>query len=229
MYPLTLPPPAHAGQPRACRARAQSTHGVALRRSRRSPVHVRPRRGGDRARRSDAARPPVRVYDLERIVRRGAAHSRWASRRGSARKGVSRASHRHPFPLTRPPPPKKKDLWGLYHDRLGFLAAVDSTEIRVRTSTEDRTLQVAGAMLGAMDQRVSGRPWNVHTQPASVRDPPRLRPSQATDSCRAATLPDRLDGPGVPMPRRERGARRVPSRAGVDDAPADERAAQGAS
>ena len=43
------------------------------------------------------------------------------------------------------------------------------------------------------------------------------------------TLLDRLNGPGVPMSRRRRGARRVSSRAGVDDAPADERVAQGAS
>ena len=108
--PLTLPPPAHAGQPRTCRARAQSTHGVALHRSRRSPAHVRPRRGSDRARRDDAAQPPVRAYLLERIVRYGAAHSRWAFRRGSARKGVCHHLHFRdpvgtPFPLTRPPPP----------------------------------------------------------------------------------------------------------------------------
>ena len=87
-------------------------------------------------------------------------------------------------------------------------------------------------MLAAMDPRVSGRPWKVHTQPASVRDAvnlPRLQLSQATDCCCAPTLLDRLDGPGVPMPRRGRGARRVPNRAGVDDAPEDERIAQGAS
>jgi hypothetical protein len=232
IYPLTLPLPAHARQPRACRARAQSTHRVALHRSRRSPAHVRPRWGSDRARRDDAAQPSVRAYHLERVVRRGAAHPRWAFRRGSARKGVCHfcASRWHPFSDDASSP--KKDLWELYHDRLGFLVAVDPTEIRVRTSTEDRTLQVAGAMLAAMDPRVSGRPWKVHTQPASVRDavnPPRLRPSRTTDQCCAATLLDRLDGPGVPMPRRGRGARRVPSRAGVDDALADERIAQGAS
>jgi len=62
----------------------------------------------------------------------------------------------------------KQDLWELYHDRLEFLTAVDPTEIWVRTSTEDRTLQVAGAMLAAMDPRASGKPWKVHTQPASV-------------------------------------------------------------
>jgi hypothetical protein len=75
---------------------------------------------------------------------------------------------RFPFPLTHRQ--EKKDLWELYHDRLGFLAAVDPAEIWVRTSTEDRTLQVAGAMLSAMNPRISGQPWNVHTQPASVSD-----------------------------------------------------------
>ena len=87
-------------------------------------------------------------------------------------------------------------------------------------------------MLAAMDPHIAGRPWNVHTQPASVRDavnPPRLRPSQTTDWCDASTLLDRFDGPSLPMPRRGHGTRRVPGRAGVDDAPTDERIAQGTS
>jgi hypothetical protein len=61
---------------------------------------------------------------------------------------------------------------------------VDPTEILVRTSTEDRALQTAGAVLAAMDPCVSGQPWNVYTQPTSVRNavnPSRLRPSQTTD------------------------------------------------
>jgi len=43
------------------------------------------------------------------------------------------------------------------------------------------------------------------------------------------TLLDRLDGPGVPMSRRRHGAQCISSCAGVDDAPADEHVAQGAS
>jgi hypothetical protein len=54
-------------------------------------------------------------------------------------------------------------LFGVSH-----LTAVDPTEIWVRTSTEDRTFQVAGAMLAAMQPCASGQPWKVHTQPASV-------------------------------------------------------------
>ena len=64
---------------------------------------------------------------------------------------------------------KQQDLWELYHDHLGFLRVVDPNEIWVRTSTEDRTMQVAGAMLAAMDPFVTGLPWPVYTQPASVR------------------------------------------------------------
>jgi len=66
----------------------------------------------------------------------------------------------------------EQDLWELYHDKLGFLCAVDPAEIWVRTSTEDRTMQVAGAMLAAMDPNVAGKPWSVHTQPTSVRPHP---------------------------------------------------------
>ena len=62
----------------------------------------------------------------------------------------------------------QKDLWELYHDHLGLIRAVDPSEIWVRTSTEDRTMQVAGAMLAAMDPLVAGQPWPVYTQPASV-------------------------------------------------------------
>lgn len=71
----------------------------------------------------------------------------------------------------------KQDLWELYHDRLEFLTVVDPTEIWLRTSTEDRTLQVAGAILAAMDPRASGKPWNVHTQPASVCSTVAMKPN----------------------------------------------------
>ncbi|KAF8264862.1 histidine phosphatase superfamily [Lactarius quietus] len=60
-----------------------------------------------------------------------------------------------------------KDLWELYHARLGLVSAyVGPEEVWVRTSTEDRTMQVAGAMLGAMD--AGAGPWTVYTQPSSI-------------------------------------------------------------
>ncbi|KAN0129956.1 phosphoglycerate mutase [Lactarius tabidus] len=59
-----------------------------------------------------------------------------------------------------------KDLWELYHTRLGFVGAPRSDEVWVRTSTEDRTMQVAGAMLGAMG--AGTWPWAVYTQPSSI-------------------------------------------------------------
>ncbi|KAH9993436.1 phosphoglycerate mutase-like protein [Russula vinacea] len=74
-----------------------------------------------------------------------------------------------------------QDLWELYHDHLGFVRGVDPREIWVRTSTEDRTMQVAGAMLAAMDPLVAGLPWPVYTQPASIDS---LVPAYA---CPAAT------------------------------------------
>ena len=39
-------------------------------------------------------------------------------------------------------------------------------EVQVRTSTEDRTMQVAGAVLGAMG--TGTWPWAAYTQPSSV-------------------------------------------------------------
>ncbi|KAI0262811.1 phosphoglycerate mutase-like protein [Gloeopeniophorella convolvens] len=60
------------------------------------------------------------------------------------------------------------DLWGVYHGKLGFLREVSQDEIWVRTSTEDRTMQTAGALLAAMDARIAGQRWPVHTQPSSI-------------------------------------------------------------
>jgi len=62
----------------------------------------------------------------------------------------------------------KQDLWKLYYDYLEFLTIVDPTKIWVHTLMEDHMLQVAGTMLAAMDLCASSRPWNMHTQPASV-------------------------------------------------------------
>ncbi|KAH9957830.1 histidine phosphatase superfamily [Russula dissimulans] len=79
-----------------------------------------------------------------------------------------------------------KDLWELYHDRLGLLCAVDPAEIWVRTSTEDRTMQVAGAMLAAMDPNVAGQPWTVYTQPASIDSLVPAYPCPAANAVRDA-------------------------------------------
>ncbi|KAH9017569.1 phosphoglycerate mutase-like protein, partial [Lactarius pseudohatsudake] len=64
-----------------------------------------------------------------------------------------------------------KDLWELYHARLRLVSAPRPRpdEVWVRTSTEDRTMQVAGAMLAAMGAGTdAGRPWAVYTQPSSI-------------------------------------------------------------
>lgn len=107
---------------------------------------------------------------------------------------------------------------------------MDPTEIWVRTSTEDRTLQVAGAMLAAMDPRVIGQPWKVHTQPASVRNPVAAEPKSPQPTLmHEKKMLDRLARPSVPMSRRERGARRIPGGAGVDNTSTGECVTQGAS
>ncbi|KAH8989038.1 phosphoglycerate mutase-like protein [Lactarius hatsudake] len=76
-----------------------------------------------------------------------------------------------------------KDLWELYHARLGLVSAPRPRpdEVWVRTSTEDRTMQVAGAMLAAMGAGTdAGRPWAVYTQPSSVRSLPPALPPRAS-------------------------------------------------
>ncbi|KAH9976993.1 phosphoglycerate mutase-like protein [Russula compacta] len=79
-----------------------------------------------------------------------------------------------------------RDLWELYHSRLGFLRVVDHHEIRVRTSTEDRTMQVAAMMLAAMDPSTAGQPWFVHTQPASIDSLVPAYPCPTADAVRNA-------------------------------------------
>lgn len=61
-----------------------------------------------------------------------------------------------------------QDFWGVYHDTLGYLDTVNDRDIHVRTSTEVRTQQVAGAMLFGMDPKTLETPWPVYTQPESV-------------------------------------------------------------
>ncbi|KIN93474.1 hypothetical protein M404DRAFT_171145 [Pisolithus tinctorius Marx 270] len=58
-----------------------------------------------------------------------------------------------------------RDFWGVYHDRLGFLEHVNEKEIYVRTSTEPRTQQAAGAMLYGMDPNTASKQWPVYMQP----------------------------------------------------------------
>lgn len=58
-----------------------------------------------------------------------------------------------------------QDFWGVYHEKLGFLERVNEKEIYIRTSTEPRTHQVAGAMLYGMDPDTAGKQWSVHMQP----------------------------------------------------------------
>lgn len=61
-----------------------------------------------------------------------------------------------------------QDFWSVYHDKLGFLANVNTEDIHVRTTTEVRTHQVAGGILFGMDPATAEIPWPVYTQPGSV-------------------------------------------------------------
>ena len=45
---------------------------------------------------------------------------------------------------------------------------VTPSNIYVRTSTEDRTYQVAGGMLFGMDPKTQNVQWQVHVQPSTV-------------------------------------------------------------
>ncbi|KAI6142938.1 histidine phosphatase superfamily [Pisolithus tinctorius] len=60
--------------------------------------------------------------------------------------------------------------WGVYHERLRFLEHVSEKEIYVRTSTEPRTQQVAGAMLYGMDPNTASKQWPMYIQP-DIIDP----------------------------------------------------------
>lgn len=62
-----------------------------------------------------------------------------------------------------------QDFASVYIDKLKFLRGVNTEEIWVRTSTEDRTYQVAGGLLFGMDSSVNNEPFKVHNEPASVR------------------------------------------------------------
>ena len=57
----------------------------------------------------------------------------------------------------------------MYHDKVDFLPSVNTKDILVRTSTEDRTQQVAGGLLFGMDPETAKKSWPVFTQPSGVR------------------------------------------------------------
>lgn len=55
-------------------------------------------------------------------------------------------------------------------DKLRFLQNVNAKDIWVRTTTEDRTYQVAGGMLYGMDNSMDNQPFKVHNEPTPVRN-----------------------------------------------------------
>ncbi|KAF9223286.1 phosphoglycerate mutase-like protein [Gyrodon lividus] len=61
-----------------------------------------------------------------------------------------------------------KDFWSVYHGKLGFLEHVNTADIYIRTSTEVRTHQVAGAILYGMDPSTVTQRWPVYTQPENI-------------------------------------------------------------
>ncbi|KAF8484365.1 phosphoglycerate mutase-like protein [Gautieria morchelliformis] len=61
-----------------------------------------------------------------------------------------------------------KDFASVYIDKLKFLQNINAKDIWVRTTTEDRTYQVAGGMLYGMDNSVDNQPFKVHNEPASI-------------------------------------------------------------
>ncbi|KAF9233181.1 phosphoglycerate mutase-like protein [Melanogaster broomeanus] len=61
-----------------------------------------------------------------------------------------------------------QDFWSVYHGKLGFLEHVNTEDIYIRTSTETRTHQVAGAILYGMDPSTIKQQWPVYTQPGNI-------------------------------------------------------------
>ncbi|GJJ08539.1 hypothetical protein Clacol_002757 [Clathrus columnatus] len=54
-----------------------------------------------------------------------------------------------------------KDFASVYINKLKFLKGVDAIDVYVRTSTEDRTYQVAGALLYGMDETLSKKQFKI--------------------------------------------------------------------
>ncbi|KAF8517913.1 phosphoglycerate mutase-like protein [Hysterangium stoloniferum] len=62
----------------------------------------------------------------------------------------------------------RKGFAAVYMDKVRFLKAVDENDIWIRTSTEDRTYQVAGGWLYGMNPSLDNVPFKVHNEPASI-------------------------------------------------------------
>ena len=62
-----------------------------------------------------------------------------------------------------------EDFWTVYHDKLHFVDQVSSEELYVRTGPNDRTNQVASALLAGMDASLALKEFTVYTEPATVR------------------------------------------------------------
>jgi hypothetical protein len=107
-----------------------------------------------------AAWASVRTRDLGRNLRRRTAHTGRFSRLHHSWEGqaISECSCQPVLTFL-------KNLWGVYHTRLGFLSSVEPSEISVRTTYVDRTKQVASGVLAGMDPSTTRREWAVHAQP----------------------------------------------------------------
>jgi len=61
-----------------------------------------------------------------------------------------------------------EDLWSVFHDKLGFLRSVNPNDIYVRTGPNDRTNQVASALLAGMQPSLANSEFAVFTEPATI-------------------------------------------------------------
>jgi len=61
-----------------------------------------------------------------------------------------------------------KDFAAVYMDKLNFLKTIDENDIWIRTSTEDRTYQVAGGWLYGMKPSLDNVPFKVRNEPATI-------------------------------------------------------------
>ncbi|OBZ74558.1 ER membrane protein complex subunit 1 [Grifola frondosa] len=79
-----------------------------------------------------------------------------------------------------------RDFWSVYADKVGFLHSVNEKDIFIRTSTETRTMQVAGGLLTGMDPAVASRTFPVTTQPSPIDSIPPSYSCPKADSIRNA-------------------------------------------
>jgi hypothetical protein len=61
-----------------------------------------------------------------------------------------------------------QDFFSVYDKKLGFLTDISEKDIFIRTSTEQRTFQVAGAFLFGADVSMAKKSFPVVTQPAFI-------------------------------------------------------------